>query len=130
MTSSGIAAFFPDFLFVPVPLPLAFCINYLQVLGKSQPYSISGSLPLVRWLQDQGYDVQICGYGLSSRCELFSSSSCRAIVVSFTVREKKCCACTIHKAHRLRTIVTIARSIYVGVWREGLGEAWSLVSPL
>eukprot|EP00904_Undaria_pinnatifida_P004372 jgi/Undpi1/13936/HiC_scaffold_9.g03587.m1 len=38
-----------------------------KVLGKSQPYSISGSLPLVRWLQDQGYDVQICGYGLSSR---------------------------------------------------------------
>lgn len=40
-----------------------------QVLGKSAPYAISGSLPLVRWLQDQGYDVQICGYGLSSRCE-------------------------------------------------------------
>ncbi|CAN0024982.1 unnamed protein product [Ascophyllum nodosum] len=38
-----------------------------KVLGKSSPYSISGSLPLVRWLQDQGYDVQICGYGLSSR---------------------------------------------------------------
>lgn len=41
----------------------------MQVIGKSSPYSISGSLPLVRWLQDQGYDVQICGYGLSSRCE-------------------------------------------------------------
>ncbi|CAM9629859.1 unnamed protein product [Ectocarpus sp. 13 AM-2016] len=39
------------------------------VIGQSAPYSISGSLPLVRWLQDQGYDVQICGYGLSSRCE-------------------------------------------------------------
>ncbi|CAM9261978.1 unnamed protein product [Choristocarpus tenellus] len=38
-----------------------------QVLGESSPYAISGSLPLVRWLQDQGYDVQICGYGLSSR---------------------------------------------------------------
>ncbi|CAM9371601.1 unnamed protein product [Ectocarpus sp. 4 AP-2014] len=37
------------------------------VIGQSAPYAISGSLPLVRWLQDQGYDVQICGYGLSSR---------------------------------------------------------------
>ncbi|CAN0193753.1 unnamed protein product [Ectocarpus sp. 6 AP-2014] len=37
------------------------------VIGQSAPFAISGSLPLVRWLQDQGYDVQICGYGLSSR---------------------------------------------------------------
>lgn len=44
-----------------------------QIIGKSSPYSISGSLPLVRWLQDQGYDVQICGYGLSSRCECLAS---------------------------------------------------------
>ncbi|CAN0104961.1 unnamed protein product, partial [Phaeothamnion confervicola] len=38
-----------------------------EVLGGAAPYSISGSLPLVRWMQDNGYDVQICGYGLSSK---------------------------------------------------------------
>ncbi|CAM9110058.1 unnamed protein product [Discosporangium mesarthrocarpum] len=38
-----------------------------EVIGRAVPYAISGSLPLVRWLQDQGFDVQICGYGLSSR---------------------------------------------------------------
>jgi acetylornithine deacetylase len=38
-----------------------------DVLGEVKPYSISGSLPLVRWMQDNGFDVQIVGYGLSSR---------------------------------------------------------------
>ena len=61
----------------------------VQVLGVSAPYSISGSLPLVRWLQDQGYDVQICGYGLSSRCELrdpsFVSRARRTDIISFDV---------------------------------------------
>ena len=37
-----------------------------DVLGESQPYSITGSLPLVGDLQKEGFDVQICGYGHSS----------------------------------------------------------------
>lgn len=37
------------------------------VLGAAKPYSIGGSLPLIRDLQDQGFDVQISGYGISSR---------------------------------------------------------------
>ena len=32
-----------------------------------KPFAIGGSLPLVRSLQDSGYDVQISGYGFSSR---------------------------------------------------------------
>jgi acetylornithine deacetylase len=36
------------------------------VLGKVEPYSINGSLPLIRELQDEGFDVQISGYGSSS----------------------------------------------------------------
>jgi acetylornithine deacetylase len=38
-----------------------------EVLGDVKPYSICGSLPLVRELQDEGLDVQISGYGLSAR---------------------------------------------------------------
>lgn len=38
-----------------------------KVLGSVMPYSIGGSLPLIRDLQDQGFDVQIAGYGISSR---------------------------------------------------------------
>lgn len=38
-----------------------------NVLGFAKPYSVSGSLPLVRELQDLGFDVQISGYGLSAR---------------------------------------------------------------
>lgn len=38
-----------------------------HVLGSAKPYSVTGSLPLVRELQDWGFDVQISGYGLSSR---------------------------------------------------------------
>jgi len=37
-----------------------------KVLGAAKPFAISGSLPLIRDLQDHGFDVQICGYGLSS----------------------------------------------------------------
>lgn len=37
------------------------------VLGSCKPYSIGGSLPLIRDLQDQGFDVQISGYGMSAR---------------------------------------------------------------
>lgn len=36
------------------------------VLGEAKPYSITGSLPLVKELQDAGFDVQISGYGLTS----------------------------------------------------------------
>ena len=46
-----------------------------EVLGKVEPYSISGSLPLVRYLQDNDFDVQLCGYGLSSR---YGSLHCHA----------------------------------------------------
>lgn len=37
------------------------------VLGDCKPYAIGGSLPLIRDLQDQGFDVQISGYGMSAR---------------------------------------------------------------
>ncbi len=38
-----------------------------KVLGDAKPYSIGGSLPLIRDLQDSGFDVMITGYGLSSK---------------------------------------------------------------
>lgn len=38
-----------------------------RVLGTVKPYSIGGSLPLIRELQDHGFDVHISGYGISSR---------------------------------------------------------------
>ena len=38
-----------------------------KVLGSVKPFAIGGSLPLVRSLQDSGYDVQISGYGFSNR---------------------------------------------------------------
>ncbi|KAJ4958757.1 hypothetical protein NE237_025868 [Protea cynaroides] len=35
-----------------------------EVVGYVKPYSITGSLPLIRELQDEGFDVQTAGYGL------------------------------------------------------------------
>lgn len=35
-----------------------------EVVGHVKPYSITGSLPLIRDLQDDGFDVQTAGYGL------------------------------------------------------------------
>lgn len=40
------------------------CEATQEVLGECKPYSLTGSLPLVKELQDQGYDLQIIGYGL------------------------------------------------------------------
>ncbi|KAG9452136.1 hypothetical protein H6P81_005040 [Aristolochia fimbriata] len=37
-----------------------------EVVGHVKPYSITGSLPLIRELQDEGFDVQTAGYGLMS----------------------------------------------------------------
>lgn len=37
-----------------------------EVKGEAKPYSISGSLPLVRQMQRAGYDLQIDGFGLMS----------------------------------------------------------------
>ena len=51
-----------------------------QVFGEVQPYSITGSLPLVRSLQDNDYDVQLVGYGLSSKC--VRACVCRGVFVS------------------------------------------------
>lgn len=38
-----------------------------KVLGSAKPYAIGGSLPLIRDLQDNGFDVMISGYGSSSK---------------------------------------------------------------
>ncbi|GLJ22250.1 hypothetical protein SUGI_0418440 [Cryptomeria japonica] len=35
-----------------------------DVVGYVKPYSITGSLPLIRDLQDEGFDVQTTGYGI------------------------------------------------------------------
>ncbi|XP_022736232.1 acetylornithine deacetylase-like [Durio zibethinus] len=37
-----------------------------DAVGHVKPYSITGSLPLIRELQDEGFDVQTAGYGLMS----------------------------------------------------------------
>nr|XP_048319826.1 acetylornithine deacetylase isoform X2 [Ziziphus jujuba var. spinosa] len=35
-----------------------------EVVGHVKPYSITGTLPLIRELQEEGFDVQTSGYGL------------------------------------------------------------------
>jgi len=36
-----------------------------KVLGSSNPYSLTGSLPIVADLQKAGFDLQMCGYGIT-----------------------------------------------------------------
>lgn len=38
-----------------------------HVLKEVRPYAIGGTLPLVREMQDAGFDLQIVGYGLSAK---------------------------------------------------------------
>ncbi|XP_077235294.1 peptidase M20/M25/M40 family protein [Tasmannia lanceolata] len=42
------------------------CKATKEVIGVVKPYSITGTLPLIRELQDEGFDVQTTGYGLMS----------------------------------------------------------------
>eukprot|EP00850_Spirogloea_muscicola_P023359 SM000351S13210 [mRNA] locus=s351:28287:32278:+ [translate_table: standard] len=42
----------------------ALCAATEAVVGHVKPYSITGSLPLIRELQDAGFDVQTVGYGV------------------------------------------------------------------
>ncbi|KAF3449455.1 hypothetical protein FNV43_RR10183 [Rhamnella rubrinervis] len=42
----------------------ALCKATEEVVGHVKPYSITGSLPLIRELKDEGFDVQTAGYGL------------------------------------------------------------------
>eukprot|EP00243_Klebsormidium_subtile_P014001 TRINITY_DN963_c0_g1_i1.p1 TRINITY_DN963_c0_g1~~TRINITY_DN963_c0_g1_i1.p1 ORF type:complete len:414 (-),score=125.87 TRINITY_DN963_c0_g1_i1:315-1394(-) len=44
----------------------ALCNATKAVFGKVTPYSITGSLPCIRELQDAGFDVQTMGYGVMS----------------------------------------------------------------
>ncbi|XP_051129764.1 acetylornithine deacetylase [Andrographis paniculata] len=37
-----------------------------EVIGKVEPFSITGSLPLVAKLKEEGFDVQCIGYGLTA----------------------------------------------------------------
>jgi acetylornithine deacetylase len=54
------------------------------VLGEAKPFSIGGSLPLVRELQEQGFDVQISGYGFSSRyLNVYICNNCYMHVVIY-----------------------------------------------
>jgi len=46
---------------------LAFNEATSEVMGESIPFSVGGSLPLVWELQQEGYDLQIAGYGLSAK---------------------------------------------------------------
>jgi len=45
------------------PAFLAFCEALNKVKGSVNPYSICGSLPLVKSMQDQGFDLHITGFG-------------------------------------------------------------------
>lgn len=42
----------------------ALCKATEEVVGHVKPYSITGSLPCIRELQEEGFDVQTMGYGL------------------------------------------------------------------
>lgn len=37
-----------------------------EVMGEAKPYSITGSLPIIRKMQNYGFDVQVDGFGLMS----------------------------------------------------------------
>lgn len=42
------------------------CDAIEDVKGKAEPYSLTGSLPLVHEMQSEGFDIQLIGFGLMS----------------------------------------------------------------
>lgn len=50
----------------PIMMPSGFkalCDAFTAVTGDCKPYSITGSLPCIRDLQEAGFDVQTLGFG-------------------------------------------------------------------
>lgn len=41
----------------------ALCDSIYEVTGECKPFSLTGSLPIIASLQEQGYDVQVTGFG-------------------------------------------------------------------
>jgi len=41
----------------------AVCDAIAEVIGDVQPFSLTGSFPIIDSLQDRGFDVQVVGFG-------------------------------------------------------------------
>lgn len=68
--SSSLCACLPPCTTLVLFCFLAFCAGFkalvdafTEVVGDCKPYSITGSLPCIRDLQDAGFDVQTLGFG-------------------------------------------------------------------
>jgi len=42
----------------------ALCQSIRESLDEVKPFSVNGSLPLVKTMQNHGFDIQLCGFGL------------------------------------------------------------------
>ncbi len=66
---------------------------FTDVYGSCQPFAITGSLPCIRELQDEGYDVQVCVV-LVCVCVLVSCCLCTcACTVSACIWQVCVCVC-------------------------------------
>lgn len=48
----------------------ALCDSIYEVTGQCKPFALTGSLPIIADLKEQGYDVQITGFGAFEVCDL------------------------------------------------------------
>ena len=71
-----------------------------EVLGECKPYSLTGSLPLVKELQDEGFDIQIIGYGLMKTYHVESFVDLRVTHSSRRPRTSMACSRTSVKGSR------------------------------
>lgn len=81
--SSGLLEFWFQFNFAPSFCPftggvavkldspgyIALEAAIAHVRGASNPFAVTGGLPCIRELQDEGFDVQVCGFGSSEACK-------------------------------------------------------------
>jgi len=62
----------------------ALCDSIYEVTGQCKPFALTGSLPIIADLKEQGYDVQITGFGA------FEVSFARAYACHFTHACSRC----------------------------------------
>lgn len=60
----------------------ALCEAFTAVTGDCKPYSITGSLPCIRDLQEAGFDVQTLGFG---KLAAYHSNNGEALAVAWSV---------------------------------------------
>uniref|UniRef100_A0A6N2JYI9 Acetylornithine deacetylase n=1 Tax=Salix viminalis TaxID=40686 RepID=A0A6N2JYI9_SALVM len=76
-----------------------------KVVGHVKPYSITGTLPLIRELKDEGFDVQTAGYGINLVRQIYIISlaveSLKGLMATYHAKNEYCLLSDMCQGYRI-----------------------------